>query len=99
MLLTLTAGQGRADGRLGVVSVALIQGTEEARLGGRLQGHRPLHVVVVGSDEPHLVDGENWHLLEVRPIRHRPEGISGVHPAGPGLSAPRLHAGAGVRCC
>lgn len=84
MLLTLTAGQGGAKGRLGVVSVALVQDTEEAGLRGRLQGHRPLHVVIVGPDEPHLVDGENWHLLEVRPIRLRPEGMSGVHPARPG---------------
>lgn len=97
MLLTLAAGQGGVEGRLWVVGVAFVQRVEEAGLGGRLQGHWPFHVVIVGPNLPDLVDGENGHLLEVRPVRLRPEGMSAVHPGGPGRSAPRLHAGAGAR--
>lgn len=103
VLLTLAAGQGRVEGRLGVVGVysmrvTIIKGIEESGLGCRFQSHWPVHIVIVGPDEPYLVERQHWDLLEVQPVQLHPEGMSRVHPGEPGWVAPGLQAGAGARC-
>lgn len=95
LLLTLAAGQGLVEGRLGVVgvnsmSVAFFMGIEKARPGCRFQRHGPLHIVIVGPYGTYLVEGQN--LLEVHAVQLHPEGVGGVHPAGGlGHAAPNTH--------
>lgn len=103
LLLTLAAGQGGVERGLAVVGVCsmgvtVIKGVEESGLGRWFQGHWPIHVVIVGPDEPNLVNGQNRDLLGVQAIQLHPEGMSGVHPGEPGWLAPRLHAGVGAGC-
>lgn len=103
LLLTLAAGQGGVERGLAVVGVCsmgvtVIKGIEESGLGRWFQCHRPIHVVIVGPDEPNLVDGQNRDLLEVQAIQLHPEGMSGVHPGEPGWLAPRLHAAVEAGC-
>lgn len=55
LLLTLAAGQGGVERGLvveGVCSmgVTVVKGVEESGLGRWFQGHRPIHVVIVGPD-------------------------------------------------
>lgn len=92
LLLTLAAGQGLVEGRLGVnsMSVAFFMGIEKARPGCRFQCHGPLHIVIVGPYGTYLVEGQN--LLEVHAVQLHPEGVGGVHPAGGlGHTAPNTH--------
>lgn len=98
VLLTLAAGQGRVEGRLGVYSirVTVIKGMEESGLGCRFQCHWPIHIVIVGPNEPYLVERQYWDLLEVQLIQLHPEGMSRVHPGEPGWVAPGLQAGLGL---
>lgn len=103
LLLTLAAGHGRVEGRLGVVGVysmriTVFMGIEKSGLGCRLQRHGPLHIVIVGPDGTYLVERQHWDLLEVQPVQLHPEGMSRVHPGEPGWVAPGLQAGAGAKC-
>lgn len=61
LLLTLAAGQGRVERRLGVdgvysTRVTVIMGIEKSGLGRRFQRHGPLHIVIVGPDGTYLVE-------------------------------------------
>lgn len=59
LLLTLAAGQGRVEGRLGVVGVnsrriTVFMGIKESGLRRQFQRHGPLHIVIVGPDGTYL---------------------------------------------
>lgn len=93
LLLTLAAGQGRVEGRLGVdgvysMRVAVIMGVEKPGLGRRFQRHGPVHIVIVGPDGTYLVERQHLDLLEVQPVQLHPEGVSRIHPGEPGWVAP-----------
>lgn len=80
--------------------VAVIVGVEEAGLGGMVQGHRALHIVVVGADGADLVQGADRHLLEVQPFNVPPDWWRAmtrerVHP-GPGRRSTREGVGNGA---
>lgn len=81
LLLTLAAGQGRGEGRLGVLRVYSMRVTvivciKKSGLGCRHQRHGPLHIVIVGPDGTNLV--ERQHRVQLRP-----QGMSRVHPGEP----------------
>ncbi len=80
------------------MSVTVIMYIEKSRLGCRFQRHRPLHIVIVGSNGSYLVKRQHWDLLQVQSFRLDPEGMSRVHPGEPGWVAPGLQAGVGARC-
>lgn len=78
LLLTLAAGQGRVERRLGVVGVysmrvTVIMGKEKSGLRCRFQCHGPVHIVIVGPDGAYLVERQHWDLLEVQPVQLHPE--------------------------
>lgn len=59
LLLTLAAGQGRVEGRLGVVGVnsrrvTVFMGIKESGLRRQFQCHGPLYIVIVGPDGTYL---------------------------------------------
>lgn len=82
-MLTLAAGQGAL---WVLVGAARIWGVEKSGMGRRFQRHGPVHVVIVGPDEPDLVERQHGDLLEV-------QLMSGLHGGDPGRVAPGARAG------
>lgn len=81
LLLTLAAGQGGGERRLGMTAiysmrVSVIVSIKKSSLSCRFQCHGPIHIVIVGPDSTYLV--KRQHRVQLHP-----QGVSWVHPGEP----------------